>query len=153
MFLFPGFLVSSRKDTPPNLSNTTFGYISPQWQQIAKTIEKVFPGPEYVLVSQDEFLSKLSFSLTPEESQNLSKECWRSTLAAIAYYYLRNPSIHGFGALEQSFSKTTYQGKNISGMGFKELYDIVKGLHNELRRRSESNNQWFGNDKIVEISA
>jgi hypothetical protein len=28
MFLFPGSLVSSREDTPPNLSNTTFGYIS-----------------------------------------------------------------------------------------------------------------------------
>jgi len=28
MFSFPGSLISSREDTPPNLSNTTFGYIS-----------------------------------------------------------------------------------------------------------------------------
>lgn len=91
--------------------------------------------------------------LTNEESNNLKSEWWRGTLAATAYFFLRNPSIHNFGASELSFSGTLYQGKTISGMGFRQLFSIVKNIHNELRRRSESNFQWFGNDKIVGIGA
>jgi len=127
----------------------SFKGLKQSWQQIAKKIENVFPGPEHVLISQDVFLSKLNSSLTVKEAQDLKKECWRTTLAAIAYYFVRNPSIHNFGATELSFSKTTYRGESISGMGFSELHDIVKRLHAELRRRAEDNIQWFGNDEIV----
>jgi hypothetical protein len=118
---------------------------------VAENIKGVFPGPEYELNSKDDFLKKLDTVLTNEESIKLKSECWRGTLAATAYYFLRNPSIHSFGASELSFSGTLYQGKTISGMGFMELFSIAKNIHNELRRRSESNIQWFGNDKIVGI--
>jgi len=95
----------------------------------------------------------LNTRLATEELHKLKSECWRGTLAATAYYFLRNPSVHSFGALELSFSGTLYQGKTISGMGFVELHDTVKNIHNELRCRSESNIQWFGNDKIFGIGA
>lgn len=131
----------------------SFEVMKPSWQKISNKIKKVFPGPEYQLISKDDFLKKLDKVLTNEESKNLKSECWRGTLAATAYYFLRNPSIHSFGASELSFSGTLYQGKTISGMGFMELLNIVKNIHNELRRRSESNIQWFGNDKIVGIGA
>ena len=127
----------------------SFEELKPSWQQIAKKIEDVFPGPEYELISQDAFLIRVNSKLTTEETKNLKTECWRTTLAATAYYFLRNPSVHSFGALELSFSSTNCQGKIIVGMGFFDLYDIAKRLHNELRRRSETNNQWFGNDEIV----
>ncbi len=131
----------------------TFESMKSFWKSIAKKIQNVFPGPEYELISEKEFLAKLTNKLTPEELQKLKFECWRGTFAAIAYYFLRNPSIHNFGAAELSFSKATYQGNIISGMGFRALHEIVKNIHQELRRRSESNNQWFGNDKIVGINA
>ena len=123
------------------------------WKSIAIKIQNVFPGPEYELLSEKDFLEKLTTKLTPEELQKLKPECWRGTFAAIAYYFLRNPSIHDFGAAELSFSKATYQGNIISGMGFRELHEILKNIHQNLRHRSESNNQWFGNDKIVGIKA
>jgi len=123
------------------------------WKPIAKKIEDVFPGPKYELITEDEFLTKLNTKLETEEVYKLKPECWRGTLAATAYYFLRNPSVHSFGALELSFSGALYQGKTISGMGFVELHDIVKNIHNELRHRSESNIQWFGNDKIFGIGA
>ena len=119
------------------------------WKSIAKKIEKVFPGPELELISQDAFLAKLYLELTSQEATNIKAECWRATLAATAYYFMRNPSDHSFGASELSFSKTTYRGKIVSGMGFIVLHDIAKRLHDELRRRSEANIQWFGNDEIV----
>lgn len=127
--------------------------LKPSWQQIAKKIQKVFPGPKYELISKDEFLAKLNASLAADELAQLKTECWRGSLAAIAYYFLRNPSVHSFGATELSFSGTTYQGQPISNMGFVELQAILKNVHNELRRRSEKNIQWFGDDRIVGIGA
>lgn len=127
----------------------TFEGLKLSWRPIVRKIESIFPGPEFELISRDEFLRKLASHLSPEEVKRFKAECWRGTLAATAYYYLRNPSIHSFGALELSFSKTTYKGKIIGGMGFIALHSIAKNLHAELRRRSESNIQWFGNDKIV----
>jgi hypothetical protein len=131
----------------------SFESLNSPWQQISIKINEVFSGPGYELMPQDEFINKMTASLTIDESHKLRAECWRGTLAATAYYFLRNPSIHSFGAMDLSFSGTLYQGKPISGMGFMELHGILKNIHNELRRRSESNNQWFGNDKIFEIDA
>jgi hypothetical protein len=137
----------------PLIAIRSFEVMKPSWQQISNKIKGVFPGPEYELISKDDFLKKLETILTNEELNKLKSECWRGTLAAIAYYFLRNPSIHSFGASELSFSGTLYQGNPIFGMGFMELFNVVKNIHNELRRRSESNNQWFGNDKIVGFGA
>jgi hypothetical protein len=127
--------------------------LKPSWQQIAGRIKPAFPGPMYELISKDEFLRKLDASLATDELAQLKVECWRGTLAATAYYFLRNPSVHGFAATELSFSGTTYQGKSISNMGFVELHAILKNIHDELRRRSENNIQWFGDDRIVGIGA
>ncbi len=124
--------------------------LSPEiWGPISNQIQNVFPGTAYELISEDDFLEQLKLTLTSEQFKTLKSECWRATLAAIAYYSLRNPSVHSFGALELSFSSTTYRGENIEGMGFTVLHKIVKNLHEELHRRSLANIQWFGNDEIV----
>lgn len=130
----------------------SFEGMKPLWKSIAKKIEVVFPGPDFELISRDPFLVKLNSQLTSHEATNIKAECWRATIAATAYYFLRNPSIHRFGASELLFPKTTYQGDIIAGMGFMDLHDIVERLHDELRRRSEANIQWFGNDGIVSLN-
>jgi len=126
--------------------------LKPPWPQIAGKVKQVFPGPKYELISKDQFLTKLNASLATDELAQLRAECWRGTLAATAYYFLRNPSVHSFGATELSFSGTTYQNKPISNMGFVELHAILKNIHNELRRRSENNIQWFGDDRIARLT-
>jgi len=122
---------------------------SQSMQPIVSKIEEVFPGPGFELLSIDDFLKNLDSKLTSHEADKLKSECWRATLAATVYYFLRNPFIHNFGGFEISFSNTTYQGEIIKGIGFIDLHDIVKRLHHELRRRSETTNQWLGNDEIV----
>lgn len=134
----------------PQQAIRSFEFMKIPWQQISNKIKKVFPGPQYQLISIDDFLINLSQILTVEEVKKIKAECWRGTLSATAYYFLRNPSIHSFGALELSFSGTLHQNKTIPSMGFAQLHGIVKNIHQELRRRSENNNQWFGNDKIFE---
>lgn len=127
--------------------------LKPSWQQIAENIKQVFPGPTYELNSDHDFLAKLNASLSTDRLPQLKAECWRGTLAATAYYFLRNPSVHSFGTTELSFSGAAYQGEPISNMGFVELHAILKNIHNELRRRSENNIQWFGDDRIIGISS
>ena len=78
----------------------SFEVMKPSWQKISNKITRVFPGPEYELNSKDDFLKKLDTVLRNEESNKLKSECWRGTLSATAYYFLRNPSIHSFGASE-----------------------------------------------------
>jgi hypothetical protein len=137
----------------PLQATRAFENLKSSWKDISIKIKEVFPGPEYELIPKDDFLAKLNTSLRTEEMDKLKTECWRGTLAATAYYFLRNPSVHSFGASELSFSGTVYQGERISNMGFVALYDILKNIHYELRRRSESNIEWFGDDRIVGIGA
>lgn len=137
----------------PLQATRAFENLKSSWEDISIKIREVFAGPEYELISKDDFLAKLNTSLGVEEMDKLKTECWRGTLAATAYYFLRNPSVHSFGASEISFSGTVYQGKRISNIGFVALYDILKNIHNELRNRSESSVQWFGNDRIVGLGA
>lgn len=106
------------------------------WKEITDKVKQEFPGPKYELISENDFLLKLNGSLSEKQLDQLKKECWRGTLAATAYYFLRNPSVHSFGSNELSFSATQYQGNQISNMGFVELHAILKNVHNELRRCS-----------------
>ena len=127
-----------------------FKRLNPFWIGIATQIEGIFPGPEYELQSQDDFLAELASHLSKENLTQVVAEYWRTTIAAIAYYQLRNPSIHSFGAgSDISFSSTTYQGSSVPALDFKRLHSVATNLHSELRRRSEKTGQWFGNDKII----
>jgi len=124
-----------------------FKHLNPFWVGIATHIEGVFPGPEYELQTKDNFLAKLASHLSTENVNQVIAEYWRTTTAAIAYFWLRNPSIHSFGAgSDISFSSTTYQGSPLPVLDFKRLYSVVSNLHSELRRRSETSGKWFGND-------
>jgi len=120
------------------------------WNDIAVKIEEIFPGPDFELLTKDQFIQKISNHLPSKFISMVTSELWRTTIASIAYFYFRNPSIHGFGGeLNMSFSKTTYQGKQVLELNFDRLYNIAINLHSELRRRAETTIQWFGNDDII----
>lgn len=128
----------------------TFHQMKSFWKGIATRIEGIFTGPNYELLEQSEFLSKLATSMSADELSKVKEELWRTTMAAIAYFHLRNPSIHSFGAgPDISFSNTTHQGSSVPVLDFNRLYNIALNLHSELRRRSAATGQWFGNDEII----
>lgn len=126
-----------------------FQQMKPIWQAMASKIKGFFPGPRYDLLEQTEFLTQLAAVLSAAEILKVRHEIWRTTMAAVAYYNMRNPSVHGFGAgTGLSFSGATYQG-NSPVFNFARLHKVAVSLHSELRRRSESTGQWFGNDDII----
>lgn len=120
------------------------------WKEIARHINSIYPGPLYSLLEEREFLSQLTPHLSATEGIKVKEELWRTTVAGVAYFGMRNFAIHKFGATPLSFANTAYQGHPVSGLDFPRLYKIVSNVHAELRRRSETTNQWFGNDTIVD---
>jgi hypothetical protein len=120
------------------------------WKELASRIESIFAGPNYELLEQSEFLSRLAPRMSKADLSNVKEELWRTTMAALAYFRLRNPSIHSFGAgPEISFPNTVHQGNVVPVLDFKRLLSIAVNLHSELRRRSDTTGQWFGNDEII----
>jgi hypothetical protein len=128
----------------------TFDRMKPCWKVIATHISNVFTGPSYELLEESEFLSRLSTHLSEGELKKVKGELWRTTVAGIAYFGMRNFAIHKFGATPLTFSNITYLGHPVSGLDFHRLYKVVSNLHSELRHRSETTGQWFGNDKIID---
>lgn len=127
-----------------------FHQMKPFWKGIATRIEGIFTGPNYELLEQSEFLLRLAPSMSTDELTKVKEELWRTTMAAIAYFRLRNPSIHSFGAgPDISFSNTTYQGSPVPVLDFHRLYKIALNLHSELHRRSDATGQLFGKDEII----
>jgi len=88
--------------------------------------------------------------LTPAELAQVRPEIWRGTVASVAYQRLRNPSVHSFGTAGSiTFSGTTYQGQPANPLTFERLHAALARLAAEARRRSEVNNERFGDDRIV----
>ncbi|MBM4338774.1 MAG: hypothetical protein FJ110_04445 [Deltaproteobacteria bacterium] len=128
-----------------------FNQMKSFWKGIATLIECIFTGPNYELLEHSEFLSQLAPRMSKADLSNVEQELWRTTMAAIAYFRLRNPSIHSFGAgPDISFSNTTHQGDSVPVLDFNRLFNIALNLHSELRRRSDTTGQWFGNDEIID---
>ena len=127
-----------------------FDRMAPCWQEIAKHINNIYSGPCYELLEERDFLSRLATHLSSDKLNKVKGEFWRTTVAGVAYFGMRNFAIHKFGASPLNFSNTTYQGHPVSGLDFHRLYKVVSNLHSELRRRSETTGQWFGNDDIID---
>ncbi len=117
--------------------------------QFAARIETLYPGPRYELQDQPAVVVALEPHLQAAELQQARGELWRGTIAAIAYYRLRNPSVHSFGAAALSLDGATWRGRPVPDLDFQRLHPAAGRLIAEARHRSEANNQWFGNDAIV----
>lgn len=88
--------------------------------------------------------------LAPQQLAALRGELWRGTIAGVAYYWLRNPAVHGIGAsVPLSFGNTTVAGAPAQPLTFARLHAALTHLVAELRRRSEATNEWFGNDQTL----
>lgn len=120
------------------------------WKTFATRLESLFSRPPYCLYSRTDFLIYPGLGFTQSEAKLLEAELWRGSIANVVYTRLRNPSVHNFRrAAEVSFDTTTYQGQPVQPITFSRLHDALMRLIAEARGRSMANNQWFGNDAIV----
>jgi hypothetical protein len=124
--------------------------LSAGWQLLAGVLEQKFPGPSYELLPLHAFESSVAGPLTPQQLTTLRAELWRGTIAATAYYWLRNPAVHGVGPSPQlTFSNTTVAGSAARPLNLERLTAALTHLLAEARRRSESTNQWYGDDRAL----
>lgn len=120
-----------------------------KWQPIKAAVQSAFPGPGYDLLRPSEVSEALAHSLTPFQRRDLEREMWRGTIAAVAYFSMRVPAVHALGASDHSFSSTTNAGQPALSINLPRLQKAAHDLAKEMRRRSEANSEWFGNDEIL----
>ena len=84
------------------------------------------------------------------EVAEILSQLWRGTVGAIVYYWMRNPSVHGFGASPSiSFDQTSFRGNPAPGLSLNTLLPPLKGMVLEARKRSLDRCEWFGDDRII----
>jgi hypothetical protein len=119
------------------------------WPMHSKTIESIFPAPPYELMDRLTFARSLT-RVGQNVLQAIQQEFWRGTVASVAYYWLRNPSVHRFGSSPSvSFGSTVYQGTEPPSLGLATLVPTLKSMIKEARTRSTNTCEWFGNDRIM----
>jgi len=124
----------------------------PPWKDLAAYIQTLFPGPNYELLTDVEFLSRITpcFTSNAIGQKQVSNELWQATMASVIYNYFRNPAIHRFCAgPDLSFSATTYRGAPVADIDFDALYSVAQNLHAELIHRSKITGKFCGNDDIL----
>jgi len=121
-----------------------------RWPSHAKVLESIFPGPTYQLMDRLAFARSLSTGFVSADLRSLQKEVWRGTIGAVAYFWLRNPSIHQFGSSPSlSFGSTRHQGNELPRLGLVTLLPPLRSIINETRARSMATCEWFGDDRIM----
>lgn len=120
------------------------------WRSRAATLKTHFPGPQYELMDPLKFLKSISSSLTSAELADLRQELWRGTIAAVAYYWMRIPSVHGFGSSPSlHFDNTKYRGVDAPQLNLHVLKSPLRSMIEEARSRSIAACEWFGDDRIL----
>jgi hypothetical protein len=120
------------------------------WRSRAATLRILFPGPRYELVSRPDFLDSIAVNFTSADLTDVRRELWRGTIAAVAYYWMRNPSVHGFGSSSSlSFGDTKCRGIDAPQLNLQVLESPLRSMIEEARARSFAACEWFGDDRIL----
>lgn len=117
--------------------------VGKSWTQILQKLEKAFPGPSYMLMTESAFQQSTLALLTPTEYATLKPEVYRGSLASVAYNWIRNPAVHKLGGSNRiEFSSTTYNGAAVSSMGFAELMPTLRAMASAARANSHVKGVW-----------
>jgi hypothetical protein len=123
------------------------------WKGRAKHVEGLFPGPDYHLVTREDFATVLAPHFSALERSELEQQLWRGTVGGIAYDMLRNPSVHNFAGNSSVLFENTYlDGKWAGLFGINRLIPPLKAMVAAAKTRSLSSGHWFGNDAIIEAT-
>jgi hypothetical protein len=121
-----------------------------KWEDIYKKIVPMLKQAPKRLYNEQEIITLLSPSVTPKELDDLRKNFWRGTFAAIIYSNGRIPSVHGLGPVTISFDKTTFRDQPVPPIDFSMLHTCVKHIAVAARERSITAGKLFGHDFEVE---
>ena len=120
-----------------------------KWKPVSTAVRTTFPGPAYDLLLPGHLITAVAGVLSSVQRADLTREMWRGTIAAVAYYRMRNPAVHALGASTHSFSNTRYAGNPAQQLDLARLQRAARDLVAEARLRSETSGEWFGNDLIL----
>ncbi len=146
--------------------NEIFSYIHPKMLEDAiqnKTIKRTKPVLKWTaiydkispalqkaygrLYDQKEIISLLPPLVSSPEIENIKKELWRGTYAAIVYVKFRNPAVHEFGPPSgTTFQNTLFKGQQVPAIDFKMLYTSLKLIAAIAQGKSITSKKWFGHD-------
>ncbi len=88
-------------------------------------------------------------SLMDCEKVKLISKLWRSSIANIAYDYIRNPEVHGPGSGGLSFDESVHKGKVGIILDFQVFYDALRAILLRVKEISVKTSQWFGNPNYI----
>jgi hypothetical protein len=127
-----------------------FGAMKGIWPSMSALVQRAFPGPSYELLHETAFEGRLAVTCSPADLSQIRGELWRATIGGIAYFWLRNPSVHRFGSSRSlSFGSTTYNGAEPEPLTLRAFLPPLRAMIGEARKRSETTLQWFGDDRIM----
>lgn len=119
----------------------------PKWTAICNKTSAALQHARGRLYNEQEIIDLLSSLLNNTEIDDVKKELWRGTFAAIVYLKIRIPSVHGLGTPDEIFfDNTIYQDKQIPSIDFLMLYPCLKRIVVVARERSLSTAKFFGHD-------
>lgn len=120
---------------------------SEKWIAIHKKTSPVFQEALGRLYDEHEIIALLSSVLNNEEIEDIKKELWRGSFAAIVYSEVRNVSVHSFGPPDGiSFDNTLFKGQPCPQIDFDLAHKTLKSLASAVREISLNSTKWFGHD-------
>lgn len=132
---------------PKMLENSLSKKRGRKWVRIRDKISSALQESRGQFYSESEIIEILSPLVNNFELENIKKELWRGTFAAIVYNEIRIPSVHGFGSADGiMFDNTTFKGQPAPSIEFSMLYRCLKHIEPKVRDISLETEKWFGHD-------
>lgn len=87
--------------------------------------------------------------LLDSEKRKLIENLWRSSVANIAYDFIRIAEVHGPGSGGLSFDESIYQRQQGVTLSFDMFYDALTKIHEKVTESSLATGHWFGNPNYL----
>jgi len=120
---------------------------SNKWIAICNKMSPALQQARGRFYDEQEIIDLLSPLLNNSEIEDVKKELWRGTFAAIVYAQVRNLSVHSFGPPDGiTFDNTTFKGKPVPTIDFTMLHTSLKRVAITAKEISINSAKWFGHD-------
>ncbi len=112
---------------------------------LATSVMTLWGLPPFELLSENDFISRASNSLSSPQLEILEREVWRGTIAALTYGEVRGRLVHSLGAgIPISFDQSTWRGNPAPPIDFQLLYGVLGRIFAYAKQISLSTNKFFG---------